>query len=103
VHLLAGAGVANQTASLPSWGVHPAGDPCTIEGTINDDLLVGTSHRDVICGGGGGDTIRAGAGNDVIYARDRVGSFIEGGPGRDTAHLDRKETWVRSVEVKVYR
>ena len=46
--------------TLPSWGVHPAGDPCTIEGTVHADRLVGTTGADVICGGGG---------NDVIFAR----------------------------------
>ena len=37
----------------PSWGVHPAGDSCTIEGTVHADRLIGTKGADVICGGGG--------------------------------------------------
>jgi Ca2+-binding RTX toxin-like protein len=103
VHLLVGpvrSRYVNQAASVPDWGVRPAGDRCTIEGTIREETLVGTAHRDVICGNGGGDTIRAGAGNDVIYAVDHARGVIDGGPGRDTAYVDRKEARVTHVEVK---
>jgi Tol biopolymer transport system component len=90
------------STTLPSWGVRPAGDACTIEGTVNNDLLVGTSGRDVICTHGGKDTIRAGAGDDVIDARDGGPDVIDGGPGRDVAHVDKLDV-VRHVETKLYR
>jgi dipeptidyl aminopeptidase/acylaminoacyl peptidase len=80
-------------ASLPSWGARPAGDVCTIDGTVHADRLVGTPHSDVICGGGGNDTIFArGGGRDVVY----------GGAGRDTAHVDRRDRLV-GVERRLYR
>jgi Ca2+-binding RTX toxin-like protein len=80
-------------ASLPSWGVHPQGDSCTIEGTIHADRLVGTARPDVICGGGGDDTIFArGGGRDVV----------SGGSGRDTAHVDARDR-VTGVERKLFR
>jgi Ca2+-binding RTX toxin-like protein len=88
--------------TLPAWGVHPQGDVCTIEGTVNDDKLVGTSGRDVICTHGGSDTVLAGAGNDVIYARDGRPDLVDGGAGRDVAHVDRFDV-VRKVETKLYR
>src|SRR5262249_30220106 len=61
VHLLAGPVQRGRQTTLPSWGVHPTGDPCTIEGTVHADRLSGTAGADVICGLGG---------NDVIFARD---------------------------------
>jgi Tol biopolymer transport system component len=89
-------------ATQPSWGVRRAGDACTIEGTVHSDVLVGTKARDVICSRGGSDVIRGGAGNDVIYARDAERTSIDGGGGRDVAHVDRKDN-VKNVEVKLYR
>ena len=87
--------------------VRGAKDPCTIRGTIKADQLVGTSKADVICGLGGGDTITGGAGrdvllggsgNDVLHARDSQVDRVDGGPGTDTAFLDRKLDKVVSVE-----
>ena len=68
-------------------GPRPSG--CTIWGTAGDDLLVGTPRRDVICGE---------AGNDVVHARDGVRDVVEGGPGRDSARVDRRLDRVRSIE-----
>jgi hypothetical protein len=92
VHLLAGPLRHNQFASLPSWGLHPLGDPCTIEGTVHSEKLVGTSRSDVICGAGG---------NDTIFARGGGKDVVNGGPGRDTAHVDRTDRTV-GVEKKLY-
>ncbi len=93
VHLLSGAVQRGRLATLPSWGVHPTGDSCTIEGTIHADRLTGTKGADVICGGGG---------NDVIFARDGKRDVIDGGPGRDTAYVDKGDV-VRHVEKVLYR
>ena len=57
-------------------------------------MLIGTPGRDVICGG---------KGNDTIYARDGHGDVVNGGPGRDVAHIDRKLDRTTGVEVKLYR
>jgi Ca2+-binding RTX toxin-like protein len=78
----------------PSWGPAYGTGRCTISGTIHADVLVGTSANDVICGG---------AGNDTIYARDGHRDVVDGGPGRDVAHVDRKLDHVTNVEVKRYR
>ena len=47
----------------------------------------------MICGGGG---------NDVIFARDGKRDVIDGGPGRDTAYVDKGDV-VRHVEKVLYR
>jgi hypothetical protein len=98
--------------------------PCTIMGTARADVLRGTAGRDVLCGLGGNDRIRGGAGNDrilggagndrltgdkgrdtligesgadVFYARDGARDLVRGGPGRDRARVDRRDS-VRAVE-----
>lgn len=96
---------------------------CTITGTAGPDVLAGTPRQDVICGLGGGDVIRAGAGNDLVYGGtgddvvyggggkdvvfggsgsdtfftvDGARDFLDGGPDRDRARIDRDKA--RSVE-----
>lgn len=93
VHLLAGPASRGRLTTLPSWGVHPAGDLCTIEGTVHADRLTGIKAADVICGGGG---------NDVIFARDGKHDIVDGGAGRDTAYVDKGDI-VRHVEKVLYR
>ncbi len=76
--------------SPPSWqplGPRPAG--CTIWGTDGPDLLVGTRGRDRICGLGG---------NDTIDVRNHSRDVVDGGPGRDTARIDKKLDRVVRVE-----
>ena len=106
--------VGTRTASLcrqrgrwqiePGWGIRPSGDRCTIEGTINADVLTGTAGNDMICGGGGADvitggggsdTLLGGAGNDRIMAKDKRRDVVDGGPGRDAGAFDRKLDRVR--------
>jgi len=48
--------------------------------------------------GGGGDVIRAGAGNDRVYARNGRRDFVDCGPGRDTAWVDKSDV-VRNCEI----
>ena len=101
---------------------------CTIKGTAQSDTLIGTPGRDVICGLGGNDLIAGlagddviiggpgadkieggdgsdrllgGDGNDTFFAWDKTPDNIDGGPGRDTASLDRSDTRVVRVEVKL--
>ena len=52
------------------------------------DELDGGAGNDLIAGGPGVDGIFGGAGQDVIRAVDGVRDSIDGGPGRDTAHVD---------------
>ena len=61
---------------------------CSVLGTLGNDALRGRRGPDVICGL---------AGNDVIYARDGARDVIDGGPGVDTAYVDRFDL-VQSVE-----
>jgi Ca2+-binding RTX toxin-like protein len=109
----------------PDWQRVSTPDPCTIRGTINADVLVGTSHDDVICGLGGNDQIsglggsdrlfggagsdridggsgidllKGGEGADRLLARDHGQDVVVGGPGRDTATVDRKLDRLVGVE-----
>jgi Tol biopolymer transport system component len=68
-----------------SWN----GRRCTIVGTAATDQLDGTSKPDVLC---------ALAGNDVIHARDHHRDFVDGGPGRDRAQIDKGLDKVSGVE-----
>jgi Ca2+-binding RTX toxin-like protein len=68
-----------------------ARDSITINGTANQDLLIGSAHRDTLNGGGnndlllgglGDDTLDGGAGNDVLTGAGGNDTMI-GGPGDD--------------------
>src|SRR5262245_19118719 len=68
-----------------------ASDSITINGTANQDLLIGSAHRDTLNGGGnndlllgglGDDTLDGGAGNDVLTGAGGNDTMI-GGPGDD--------------------
>ena len=112
---------------VPDWQPLQGKPPCTITGTIHDDVLTGTPGPDVICGLGGNDTISGlagndrldggagddtlvggsgrdvllgGAGNDTIQARDGARDTVDGGPGSDNATVDKKLDVVRGVEQK---
>jgi Ca2+-binding RTX toxin-like protein len=121
VNIATGAPVVNAQASKKNAR-------CTIVGSRRSDVLRGTRKRDVICGLGGNDKIygRGGkdlilggsgkdrevggrgrdrlygnSGNDKLFSRDRKrGDYLNGGSGRDTAQIDRKDR-VRSVETVV--
>jgi Tol biopolymer transport system component len=84
----------------PDWQAAPPlplpvgeADPCTIRGSVNDDVLTGTAGPDVICGLGGNDVLRGLGGNDRLLGGDGddtlVGGagadFLDGGPGEDEA------------------
>jgi Ca2+-binding RTX toxin-like protein len=103
-------------------GAAPA---CTITGTPGNDVLFDSPRNDVVCGLGGNDTLAGGRGNDVLLggagsdtieggagsdrllggpgddslrAYDRRRDHVDGGPGYDTAWVDRRLDWVKRVE-----
>jgi hypothetical protein len=59
------------------------GEPVTIIGTSDGDLLKGTTGRDVIHGLEGDDIVRAGGDDDVICGGDGE-DVLAGGPGNDS-------------------
>jgi Ca2+-binding RTX toxin-like protein len=76
-------------------GIAPELAPCGAGG--NDLILAGAGH-DRVDGGAGHDTIYLGAGNDIVMSyQDRIGDFVDGGPGIDTAARDGYDRFV-SVE-----
>jgi TolB protein len=96
--------------SPPDWQPLPAAPPgCTLWGTAGRDLIASGPRGDVVCGGGGNDTLvggggrdtlRGGGGDDTLQAKDGVRDVVEGGPGRDRAHVDKKDV-VRSIETRI--
>ena len=61
-------------------------------------MICGLGGGDTITGGGGRDVLLGGTGNDVIHARDSQADRVDGGPGTDTAFIDRKLDRVVGVE-----
>jgi dipeptidyl aminopeptidase/acylaminoacyl peptidase len=94
----------------PAWQpVEPRGTNCTIWGTWVDDFLGDGSDSNVLCGGDGDDHINGGpgsdilrgdAGNDVLDARDGSPDVVDGGPGIDTALVDRADRTVGVENVR---
>ena len=105
------------TAFDPVWRV-PAPlpshrRPCFVRGTSRADVIHGTSRGDVILAGRGADRVYGGGGPDVLVgglgpdrlfggggadvfgAKDRTRDYLFGGPGSDTAYVDRVD--VRST------
>ncbi len=52
---------------------------------------------DTLEGGGGRDVLNGGRGPDDLHARDTAADSVLGGPGRDEATVDRRDT-VSGVE-----
>ena len=55
------------------------------------DVLRGGAGADVLDGGPGADLFSGGAGGDDLRARDGVGERLNGGSGRDTGRIDRRD------------
>jgi Ca2+-binding RTX toxin-like protein len=99
---------------------------CTVTGTLGNDFLFDSPGDDVICGLGGNDTLAAGRGNDVLLggagadtieggagsdrlvggagddslrAFDRRRDRVDGGPGYDTAWVDRRDRVARVEQI----
>ena len=80
---------------------------CTLIGTAQGERIVGTGGPDTICGlagndpltgGAGADILDGGAGADTLNARDGRRDVVRGGPGRDSARIDRSLDRVIGVE-----
>jgi hypothetical protein len=92
--LLAVALLAPPAASDPTPVPGPTTSPdparlaaqCTIEGTEEDDILVGTPGPDVICGLGGDDVLIGLDGDDIL----------EGGEGVDTVSFEASPCCIRA-------
>jgi len=105
----------------PAW--RPAGPPptdrrpCFVRGTSKNDVLVGTDRGDliiggkgedvirgrggddVLVGGGGHDRLEGGRGDDVLVTADGGRDYALGGPGKDSAVIDRTDR-LRSIEYR---
>ena len=105
----------------PAW--RPAGPlptdrrPCFVRGTSKNDVLVGTDRGDFITGGKGNDVLRGrggddvlvggsgqdrlegGRGDDVLVAADGARDYVSGGPGKDSAVIDRADR-LSSIEYR---
>jgi hypothetical protein len=60
-----------------------------LEGRAGNDRLLGGLGADVLIGGAGRDGLYGGGGNDRVQARDRTRDYVDCGPGRDTATVDK--------------
>jgi dipeptidyl aminopeptidase/acylaminoacyl peptidase len=67
-------------------------------GLGGDDVLRGLGGRDTLTGGDGRDRLEGGEGADVIVARDGRRDIVSGGPGKDSARVDRGLDRVTGVE-----
>jgi RTX calcium-binding nonapeptide repeat (4 copies) len=80
---------------------------CTLIGMSTRDVIRGTSGPDVVCGLGGNDwltggpaadVLDGGSGADRLDARDGRRDVVRGGPGKDSARVDRGLDRVSGVE-----
>jgi hypothetical protein len=80
---------------------------CTLIGTAASEAIPGTNGPDTVCGlggndrlagGAGADTVDGGRGNDTLSSRDGRRDVVRGGPGRDSARIDRGLDRVTGVE-----
>jgi RTX calcium-binding nonapeptide repeat (4 copies) len=80
---------------------------CTLIGMATRDVIPGTSGPDVVCGLGGNDwltggpdadVLDGGSGADRLDARDGRRDVVRGGPGKDSARVDRRLDRVSGVE-----
>jgi len=69
----------------------------SIDGTPDDDLLIGTSGDDTINGFAGNDVIRARAGNDILNGDDGH-DFLVGGDDNDTLNGGNGDDYLRGGE-----
>jgi dipeptidyl aminopeptidase/acylaminoacyl peptidase len=67
-------------------------------GLSGNDVLRGLGGRDKLTGGTGRDVLEGGDGADTIIARDGRRDVVSGGPGKDSARIDRGLDRVSGVE-----
>jgi len=101
---------ATVTATRGSGRPTPAARRCRrpLRGTSHGDRLIGTAAgeriygrggADRIDGRGGADCLWGGAGADRIHSRDGVRDWVDCGPGRDRAVVDRVDRVVHCERV----
>ncbi|HEX4793634.1 MAG TPA: hypothetical protein VH370_07585 [Humisphaera sp.] len=61
------------------------------------DALYGLGGNDVIYAGTAPNALYGGTGNDILFSRDNVADYLDGGPGIDSAHIDKLDMTV-SIE-----
>jgi Ca2+-binding RTX toxin-like protein len=66
-------------------------------GGRGNDVLIGNSGANILLGGGGKDTLRGRGGRDRLLSRDRSRDRVDGGSGRDSGRVDKRDR-VKSVE-----
>jgi Ca2+-binding RTX toxin-like protein len=101
--LVAGPAAVADDPTSAGLAVECDGQPATLVGTDDDDVLVGTAGpdvivalagddvirsrggNDVICGGDGQDRLRGGAGDDRLFGQEdgQLGDILVGGGGSD--------------------
>ena len=91
----AGRAAINVSAASPGDARHDD-DAASVTTTVSSCTVLGTSGNDRLAAHGG-DTVCGLEGNDVIRARNGKKDVIDGGPGTDTAIVDRIDV-VRHVE-----
>src|SRR5690349_23479591 len=90
-------GLCNGQEASHAW-LNASGQhgPALIDGTANDDVIIGSDGDDtfngkggddIICGEQGKDSISGGPGNDTLRG-DGGDDDLDGGPGRDTLSGD---------------
>ena len=73
-----------------------------VYGRGGDDVILAGEGADLVRPGKGHDVVLTGRGNDRVEARDRERDRINGGPGRDWARVDSKDS-VSAVETLLRR
>jgi Ca2+-binding RTX toxin-like protein len=70
----------------------------TISGGDGADTMQGDLGDDTITGGDGADKMQGDLGDDTFFARDGVKDFVLGGKGIDSAQLDRRLDFKKSIQ-----
>lgn len=82
-------------------GIHGDAGNDVLRGEANGDTLSGGAGKDTLDGGSHLDAFLGGPGNDKILACDGISETVLGEAGRDSAALDRRDTLVYGIEVRL--
>ena len=70
-----------------------------ILGDAGNDVLKGFGGEDILNGGTGADGMAGGDGNDIVDSFDQTKDlYVDCGPGRDIAYVDRKDRRGKIIE-----
>ena len=74
-----------------------------LRGNADNDVLYGDDGSDRMGGGNGRDTLYGGLGDDVLFARadDRLGDYLNCGPGFDQAFVRANDVAIGCEQVNV--